>query len=450
MPLRRDRASGPAVDVVMGDEVLPARQDVVVIGGGIIGVAAALALAERGVSVTVVEKGEVGAEQSSRNWGWCRQACRDPREFDLIRESLRLWRELDARVGCDTGFRTTGILFAAGNEAAEQGYAEWVRLAATAGISAEIVRGTRLADLLPGDTSPPRAALHCASDGRAEPARVAPAMARAAQRRGARVATRCAARAIERSGGAVSAVVTERGTIRCEAVVVAGGAWSRRILQDLGITLAQLKVRSSVARTSVVEGGPAVALWDEGFAIRRRLDGGYTLASGLKSAVPLTADCFRFMAAFLPGFRQEFPHLRPTLNGRFLTEWREARAVPADEPSPYEASRILSPAPDSGYLDAAFITLGRRYPVFREARIVESWAGYIDSTPDAVPVIAPAQDIKGLVIATGFSGHGFGIAPGAGELVADIVTGAPPLVDPGPFRWPRSVDGSWPAPYHSI
>jgi glycine/D-amino acid oxidase-like deaminating enzyme len=247
---------------------------VVVIGGGIIGVAAALALAERGVAVTVLEKGEIGAEQSSRNWGWCRQSNRDPREFDLIRESLRLWRGLDARVGGDTGFRTTGILFAAPDEAAEQSYEAWVGRAAPAGIEASVIRGTELARLLPGDRALPRAALYCASDGRAEPALAAPAIAHAARRSGALIFTHCAARGIERSAGSVCGVVTERGTIACNSVVVAGGAWSRRILRDVGVTLPQLKVRSSVARTTVVEGGPEAALWDTGFAIRRRRDGG--------------------------------------------------------------------------------------------------------------------------------------------------------------------------------
>ena len=83
----------PRVDHVTSDEQLPSTTDVVIIGGGIIGVAAALTLAERGLPVVLCEKGQIGAEQSSRNWGWCRQQGRDPRELPLIIESLRLWRE---------------------------------------------------------------------------------------------------------------------------------------------------------------------------------------------------------------------------------------------------------------------------------------------------------------------------------------------------------------------
>ena len=79
--------------------------DVVIIGGGIIGVSAALTLAEKGIAVALFEKGEIAAEQSSRNWGWCRQQGRDPREMSLIIESLQRWREMSARIGQDVGYR---------------------------------------------------------------------------------------------------------------------------------------------------------------------------------------------------------------------------------------------------------------------------------------------------------------------------------------------------------
>jgi len=77
----------------------------------------------------------------------------------------------------------------------------------------------------------------------------------------------------------------------------------------------------------------------------------------------------------------------------------------------------------------------------------ERWAGMIDVMPDAIPVISPAESLPGLYIATGFSGHGFGIGPGAGKLVADMVTGDPTLVDPTPFRLSRFTDGSNPRPH---
>src|SRR5437870_11167041 len=101
----------PRVDAVPSDDSLPARADVVVIGGGIIGTSAALSLAERGVSVALCEKGHIAGEQSSRNWGWCRKMVRDPRELPLVIESLRLWQGMNERVEAETGYRTCGIMY---------------------------------------------------------------------------------------------------------------------------------------------------------------------------------------------------------------------------------------------------------------------------------------------------------------------------------------------------
>lgn len=101
----------PRVDPVLTTSELPAKADVVVIGGGIVGASIALFLAERGVSVVLCEKGEIAGEQSSRNWGWCRKAGRDHAEIPLAIESLRLWEGMNARTNAETGFRQTGIVY---------------------------------------------------------------------------------------------------------------------------------------------------------------------------------------------------------------------------------------------------------------------------------------------------------------------------------------------------
>src|SRR6202795_1394685 len=101
----------PRVDPVASDEAFPARADVVIIGGGIIGTSTALFLAQKGVSTVLCEKGHIAGEQSSRNWGWVRKQGRDPREIPLIIESLRQWEGLNATIGAETGFRTAGILY---------------------------------------------------------------------------------------------------------------------------------------------------------------------------------------------------------------------------------------------------------------------------------------------------------------------------------------------------
>jgi glycine/D-amino acid oxidase-like deaminating enzyme len=437
---------GPEINKVESDSRLPPHTDVVVIGGGVIGLTSAMFLAQRGVKVVLVEKGWIACEQSSRNWGWCRQSARDPREFDLIREALRLWRGMNELCQADTGFRTAGILFAARSDSDRMHYEEWSSKAAQSGIQTRMVSGAELAAMLPGDADLPQSALFCDSDGRAEPQWAGPAFALAARRLGATLLTQCAARGIETAGGRVNAVITERGTVKCDSVVVAGGAWSRRILEDLNVSLPQLKVLASVARTTSIDYGPEPALWDGPTAFRKRADGGYTIADGSPIVVPLTPDCFRYFAHFAPMLRMEWKGLRLKLDERFLTEWRQSTPTPWDRPSPYEATRVLDPRPVQKYLDALMARLRRRYPAFAKAGIAQSWAGYIDATPDAVPVISDVERITGLIVATGFSGHGFGISPGAGHLVADLVCGVKPIVDPREFRLSRFFDGSKPRP----
>lgn len=104
---------GPRSTPVTSELFLPKSVDVVVIGGGIVGVASALELAERSVSVPLFEKGQIAGERSSRNWGWVRLGMRDPREIPLRQESIGIWRSLDNRTGRKTGYVQSGILFGA-------------------------------------------------------------------------------------------------------------------------------------------------------------------------------------------------------------------------------------------------------------------------------------------------------------------------------------------------
>ena len=98
-----------------------------------------------------------------------------------------------------------------------------------------------------------------------------------------------------------------------------------------------------------------------------------------------------------------------------------------DEPSPFERVRVLDPEPEPSFNDQARASLAKVFPAFARARVAQQWAGLIDVTPDAVPVISAVEGMPGFFIATGFSGHGFGIGPGAGRLVADLVTGDGPV-----------------------
>lgn len=433
---------GPFVVAVHGDAVLPVEVDVVVIGGGIVGSSTALELAERGLRVALCEKGGIGQEQSSRNWGWVRISRRDPREVPLMAEALRIWSNLDRRTARDTGYKRAGIVFTCATDREFADHERWNRNLEGYQLDSRMLSGSEFKAMFPGSNLNLKGALFTAADGRAEPQKAAPAVAEAARDRGASILTECAVRGIETSAGRISAVITERGRIGCTAVVLAGGAWSNLFSGNLGIDLPQLKVMNSVLRTKPLEGGPEQAIWSNGFAVRKRQDGGYTIASGHENVVDIVPKSFRYAKDFLPALGKEWRSLKFRLGGRFLDELRIQNRWAMDEASPFEYNRVLDPRPAKKLSDLALSNLKKAFPVFEKAEIAQRWAGYIDVTPDAVPVISAIDKIPGFYIATGFSGHGFGIGPAAGRLMADIVTGKSPVVDPKDFRFSRFSDGS--------
>ena len=115
-----------------------------------------------------------------------------------------------------------------------------------------------------------------------------------------------------------------------------------------------------------------------------------------------------------------------------------------DVPSPFERERdrVLDPTPEHRVLAQARAALTRWFPAIAAAPFVETWGGMIETSPDVLPIIAPVAGLEGFYVATGFSGHGFGIGPGAGKLVADMVTGVAGAEESSRFRLTRFFDGS--------
>jgi glycine/D-amino acid oxidase-like deaminating enzyme len=428
--------TGPAVDPVHTGTDQPRRAGVVVIGGGIAGVCTAFTLAQRGVDVTLCEKGHIAGEQSSRNWGWVRKQGRDPREIPLIIESLRIWEGLNATVGGETGFRTTGNIALSITEGDMARRLAWLEHARAYQIDTRLLSGAEANRLMPGAAVKFAAALTTPSDGQAEPQKAVPAIARAAQALGATILTNTAVRGLDVTAGRISGVVTEHGRIACDSVVLAGGAWSRLFCGSLGLALPQLKLRSGALRTEPVAGGPEIAAICERLAFRKRLDGGYTVASFLMQG-EITPDAFRLLVPFLPQVKKEGPNLKLRVSEQFMAELRRPKRWSLEAPSPFEQVRVFDPKPLEADAEAARSRLAEIFPVFRGVKVAQHWGGMIDVTPDAIPVISPVASLPGFHIATGFSGHGFGIGPGAGRLMADLVMGAPPIVDPAPFRFER-------------
>lgn len=423
-------------------ESIPASADVVIIGGGIVGVSTAWFLAKQGVDVVLCEKGHIAGEQSGRNWGWVRQQCRDAREMPMMVESMKIWRTLADEIGEDVGYTETGCIYAARDDTHLDQYVAWLPTAEAFGLDTRVLTGEETAQYVRGASVTWKGALYTPSDGRAEPHKAAPAIARAAAREGATILASCAVRGLETEAGRVSGVVTEHGTIKTSAVLCAGGAWTSMFCRSLGISLPQLKIRGTVLRTaqgaSVLDG----TLWEDQIGIRRRQDGGYTVSNDTYLDHAITPSTFRYFFKFLPALGQEVNGMHLSIGRDFIDEWRSPKQWRLDAESPFEKTRVLDPDPNPRAVKSIRNSLNSLFPQLADTEIVETWAGMVETTPDVVPVIEESDDIPGFHIATGFCGHGFGIGPGAGKAIAGMLTGTDTGIDLSEFRLSRFFDGT--------
>jgi glycine/D-amino acid oxidase-like deaminating enzyme len=126
----------------------------------------------------------------------------------------------------------------------------------------------------------------------------------------------------------------------------------------------------------------------------------------------------------------------------FFEALMQSRNWAFDKASPFEAMRIIDPEPDAAMLARGLAEVKEAFPALAGIGVARAWSGLIDHTPDQIPVISEVDSLPGFFLSTGYSGHGFGIGPGAGRLAADIVAGDRPIVDPTDFRYSRMIDGS--------
>lgn len=430
---------------------LPEAVDVAVIGAGIAGTATAWFLARAGVSVLLCEKGRVAAEQSSRNWGWVRQQGRDEAELPVMMEANRIWRGLAEETGePGLAFTPSGCVHVAADRQRLAKFENWCETASRHQLDTRMLTRSEVAELLPGVAGSWIGGMATPGDGRSEPRLAVPALARAAHRLGVAIVENCAVRTLDLEGGRLAGIVTERGRVRCERVVLAGGAWSGLFAANAGFGLPQLLVRATVIRTGPAPPviGPNVSL--TGLALRRRDDGGYTVATGLADHF-VGPPSFRHALRFRRLLKQSARDLRllPAAPPGDPGAWGTARRWTGDKETPFERVRVLDPAPSSAAVRRIGARLPQLVPALGDIGFAEAWAGMVDVTPDAVPVLGEADTLPGLWIATGFSGHGFGIGPAIGRITADLVRGRQPGHNLNRFRLRRFFDGSAivPGPY---
>src|SRR5262245_48460180 len=192
------------------NEGVPAHADVVIVGGGIVGCAAAYFLAQRGVRAVLFEKDEIGRAQSGRNWGFVRQQGRDPLELPLMRESIRVWAGIERELGTDVEWVQGGNLALATTADRIALFEEWSKTAREHGLDTEVLTPAELRQLIPDMRGEWLGGMYTRSDGQAEPRKATRAFANAAVANGARIVERCAVTSLEIENGAVSGVRYER------------------------------------------------------------------------------------------------------------------------------------------------------------------------------------------------------------------------------------------------
>lgn len=359
-------------------------------------------------------------------------------------EACRLWQELADSCDDDIGLARTGVTYLARTDAEMAEFADFASLARSHDVDTRLLDPAGAAALMPAMARRYKGALLTPSDMRAEPWVAVPAIARLAARAGVTIVENCAARRLDLSAGRISGVWTERGRIATSAVLVAGGAWTSLLLRAHGISIPQLSVRATVAATAPMPEIFAGAATDEHIAFRRRQDGGYTLAAGGSHQLYLGPDAFRHATKYLPALMAHpfGTRYRPAAPHGFPDAWSTARTWEADRESPFERMRILDPAPEPSSLRAMQGGFRALFPQFENVPLRTTWAGMIDAMPDVVPIVDRVAAIPGLFVAAGMSGHGFGIGPGMGRVMADLIQGNATGHDLARFRLSRFSDGS--------
>ena len=431
----------PVVERIRNDDRLPASADVVIVGGGIVGCTTAFYLASRGISVAILEKGHVGCEQSSRNWGWCRLQNRDVHEMPLGIVSMELWDKLAGEIGRDVGFRQCGLRYATDDEAQLAQWESWRPVAKDFNVNTRMVTAAEAADFIPETRRKWVGGLISINDGKGEPAIAAPRIAEGARQRGATIHQQCAARALDFANGRVVGVHTEQGYIRANAVLCAAGAWASRFLRPHGISFPQAGVRQTALRTKpTVNVGEALYCPD--FAMTRRLDGSYTLAISGRAKIEITPQGLRYARQFMPQFRKRLKMVTIGIGKSFFSGPESLPALLTNNDRIFEQNRVLDPEPLDHLVQRMLENVRGTFPELADIEVGSVWGALVDCTPDAKPVISRVDQADGLFLAAGCSGHGFGLGPGVGFLASQLITGDTSCVDPTDFRLSRLIDGS--------
>jgi len=368
-------------------------QEVVIVGGGISGTAAAYELARHGARVTLVEQGELASMASGWTLAGVRQSGRHPAELPLARAAVRRWRRLGEELDADVEYRQAGNLRLARTPQEVPVIAKLVEEQRALGLDLTYLPDNRtVREVAPALAETVLAASYCPSDGHANPTATVCAFAAAAARQGATIRTGTKVTGLDASGGRVRGVETTAGPIAADVVVIAAGIYSDRLCRlvglDLPLRIAHVAVVQTVPLPPLIK--PVLGVANADFAGRQQVDGRYRMTGGSKP-------------------------------------W----PLPVDDLGP---ESVQPPAATvRSLLDRGIALL----PRLAEAQIARVWGGLLDMTPDGLPVIERPAEVDGLVLAAGFSGHGFCLGPITGQIVRELVMDGRASLPLAPLRRDR-------------
>jgi len=423
---------------IVSDARTTVRSSVVIIGAGLVGCATAYYLARRGLSVCVLERGRVGAEQSSRAWGLLRQQGRDPAELPLASEALRMWPTLPQELGADMQLTRNGILMLAESAEDEVRLIDAEANAKLHGIECRLLTPREVALLIPELASGWRIGLYTPNDGHVEPIEATHAFATAARSLGVDIHENSPVLGVETTAGVASGAVTARGLFAGEAILCISGIGSADVTRTLGTSLPIQVVRATVAQTLPASRITPIPVWAPHAAFRPRADGTFYVGNGYRgidAEHDLTLESFRHLRTFFPMFLANRHVVRLRIGRPLIEDLRRRGADRADPLSEPEPNHRLVKENAHGF--------ARLVPQFKELGIARSWAGRIDATPDLIPMIGELPSVRRYYIAAGFNGHGLALAPAVGRALAEIVVDGRSSVDLHGLRVERYGEGDF-------
>jgi sarcosine oxidase subunit beta len=355
---------------------------VVVVGAGVTGLSAAWWLARSGVDVLVIDKGVVGWEASGRNGGGCTH-----HQSPLFAEEQRLWPMMDELLGYPTEFQPRRLRIAL-TDAQLETMKRGVDNARAQGFLAEWLDAAQVREMAPlaGDNV---GGAYFACGGHANPQRTVQAYAWAFRDLGGRILQNVAATGFTLAGGEVKAVKTEAGDLACEQVVIAAGPQTGILSAMLGAEVPVAPARAEMIVTEPLPLMPMGGIDGNGLYGRQTLRGNLAYGGG--------------------------PH-----------EWLPAGGM---------GSEALKPS--SPIARNVAKRLAELFPKAAHARVIRTWAGIIENTPDGRPVIDRLPSVDNATVAT-MSSVGFGLSPASGRAIAEIVTeGQCSFADLSTFRLSR-------------